>query len=232
MRSFVLRGTPEPGQSLQNRNIATAWDLADVGVRAPIERVAYWASVAAVLVGALARQSAASDIVELVERLGAAFRSHSTAEPAYWSQLFELAKNHFRLGVGVGAIRRKISETPRQAEPLLVLYLALMNHPDASPSDICGAQVVSLSTLKDYEPMARAPVIDLARVIQSSWGKIADERAFSLSAPKLIRDTLSQYTAPTIPNATRILLSAQAATGTKLGGTLHRFLTTLATDAS
>ena len=164
MRSFIVTDKPERGKSFENRNIAPAWDSAGVDLRAPIEKVAYWWSIAPALVGALARHCTASDILELVQRLEVAFRSYPTADSAHWSQLLELVKTHFRLGVGVGTIRRKISETPRQSEPLLVLYLALMNHPDASPSDICGAQVVSLSALKDYEFMARVPVVDLARV--------------------------------------------------------------------
>ena len=118
---------------------------------------------------------------------------------------------------------QKIGETPRDYGPLLVLYLTLMNHPDASPGDICGAQAVSLSVCKEYERIARTPVADLATVIQFSWQKITQDRAFTLSAPRLIRDTLSKCVEPSIPNAARILLSAQASTGAKLDSALRQF---------
>ena len=232
VRFFILAGKCEVGTDFENQGISTSWDSSGSEVRAPIERLAYWTSIAAVLVGALARRSSHSDILKLIHGLEVAFSncSHSTAEPAHWKQLLQLAETHFRVSVPVDTIMQKIGETPRDYGPLLVLCLALMNHPDALPRDICSAQAVSLSVCKEYERMARTPVADLATVIQLSWQKITQDRAFTLSAPRLIRDTLSKCVEPTIPNAARILLSAQASTGVKLDRALHQFLATTAAD--
>ena len=69
------------------------------------------------------------------------------------------------------------------------------------------------------------------RVPSRTACQAAQDRAFTLGSPKLIRDTLPRCTDPSIPNAARILLSAQAATVAKLDSALHQFLTTTAADA-
>ena len=232
VRQFIVAGKSKSGTGFENQGISNMWNSSSSEVRAPIERLAYWTSIAAVLIGALAKLLSNSEILKLVHRLEVAFSncSHSTAEPAYWKQLLQLAETHFRDGVPVDTIMRQIAESPSRYEPLLVLYLTLIKHPDALPRDICGAQTMSLFVCKNYEPFARAPVAVLAAVIQLSWRTIVQDRAFTLGTPKLIRDTLPRCTDPSVPNAARILLSAQAAAGAKLDSALHQFLRTTAAD--
>jgi hypothetical protein len=224
VRSFIVAGRASKGYTFENQNIEAAWSSADVTARTPIERLAFWKSIAGALVGALRRRCSLAEIAAVIHQLQLAFATRETVEPAHWHELLQLAETHFSAGIGIDTIKRTLATKSEQNEPLMILYLALMSHPDASPRDICGAQIVCLAAFKSWQPIARSPVVDLSSVIQRTWREIAAERAFLLSGPRLLRNTLAEHTEASLANAARILLAAQTATGTKLDPSLQQFL--------
>jgi len=224
VRSFIVAGQAARGFTFKNQNIEATWASAPITSRAPLERIAFWKTIAAALVGALARRSGPIQIVNLIEQLKAAFSNNQLAEPSHWQDLLNLAETHFDPTASLASIGQTIAASQGQTERLTILYLALINHPDAAPRDICGAEVVCLSAFKSWEPMARSPLVDFATVVHRSWQEIVRDRAFALNAPRLLRKALDENAAPSVPNAARILMVAQAATATRLDRSLHEFL--------
>lgn len=157
-----------------------------------------------------------TSIVGVIGQLRDALTRHGVAEPSYWHDLLTVAEMHFDSTAPLAAIGQAVLANQGNREHLVILYLALINRTDAAPRDICVAELVCLSTFRKWERTARSPLVDFPRIVQQTWRGIAKDRAFLLNTPSLLREALDEYTTPTVANAARMLVVAQAATGLRL----------------
>src|SRR5262249_21229096 len=129
-------------------------------------------------------------------------------EPERWLQLIDLAETSFVGDLSAYEIRQAIDGGSHNLPALTVLHLALMHSPGSSLEDVCGAQIVCLTTFKKSQIWTTQSLNDVAAHVVIFWHDAVLRRSFALRGPSAFRQAIEGLDTPTPANAARILLAA------------------------
>src|SRR2546428_4284182 len=112
----------------------------------------------------------------------------------------------------------------------MLLYVVLTTAHDTDVDDIASAHAVALAFEYERRSLGIGVEPDLASLVVGRWVDEISNRAFRLSAPKLLRNELDgmQSSTATMRIAARVVLAAEAAAGASYATSTRTALSVLA----
>jgi hypothetical protein len=229
MRILVLAKGSSESDFDSSVSVSSKWTSAPSERRRDVQGMFFWDVVAPSIVGGLARRVDDDGFCQLLAELRDALTEQkaNVEDLSYWLQVVESTEAVIR-AVPVMDIRAAVQRHSNDTRLLLIDYLALMRSPSATLSDVCGSQIVCLTTFSRNRTWLTSVLADLPVVIIDFWREAAKSRAYSMSGPALFRRTMEGITEYTIQNAARVLLAAYVATGIRASSDLIESLSKMA----
>jgi hypothetical protein len=124
--------------------------------------------------------------------------------------------------LGLAEIRRQNCWTRIQSlqdgetQRRLLLYIALTYAVDRTPRESAEVQMIVTAYLLQATSSGDVVRLLLGRWLTRYWIREAEQRAFLMARPALLRDALRESAGITLADALGILLAAQSATGARV----------------
>lgn len=232
LRMFVLDQSAQDGGIASTVSIADAWSAVPSTRRRQAQEHLFWEVVAVLIARGIAQRTNDEAFRALLNQLREALmQAGDLEEPARWSQLIALAEESFVGGMSAYEIAQTVKAHSEDVPATVILYLAMIRSPSASLAEICGAQVLCLTTTRQFEMWTSPAMAHLASYIVTFWHEAIVQRPFALTAPKLFKDAIDGIDAPTPRNAARILTAALDATGVRASSAVREALSRIANDS-
>jgi hypothetical protein len=243
----IVSLSAEQRQRALNMNDSTPEiSLQEVWTRLPLERRQeaerglYWIIIGPAITGPaitrlFVKNTSSEESVSAIRELEIIFQQSESelAESQHWSNIFRELRTAFSSLATRETIQGQIQTLPEDEMHLrLLLYLALSRTPNATLSEICGAQAATFEFLLRQRSITQLMAEDMAVYLLQYWAAVAKTQAFALRNPQLFRRVASGLQQPMFSNVAALMLLAAHATGTQLSESLHQNLINAADSPS
>ncbi len=229
LRIFALDRNSEDSGLMSQVSIEDAWVRTPVARRRDIQGMLFWEAIGPLMTQGVARGLDDEAFRVLFLQMRDVLRRRPDIEDTErWLRLVDLAFDAVTGPMSAHDIRELIKSHSDDTPTLVTLYLSLMRSPGASLEEVCGSQVLCLTTFRTYQTWVSSAMDDLARYVFAFWHRASNERRFALVGPTVFKKAIEGVLTPTVPNAARILLAALAATRTSVASELRVSLSQIA----
>jgi hypothetical protein len=211
------------------------WTSLPLEGRQEVERGLYWIIIGPAVTRLFVKNAPSEESIRTIRELESIFQQSESelAEPQHWSNIFRELRTAFSPLATREIIQGQIQTLPEDETHLcLLLYLALSRTPNASLSEICGAQAVTFEFLLRQQSITQLMAEDMAVYLSRYWTGVAETQAFALRNPQLLIRAVSRLQQPMISDVAALILVAAYATGTRLSESLHQNLINAADSSS
>jgi hypothetical protein len=208
-------------------SLQEVWTGLPLGRRQEAERGLYWIIIGPAITRLFVKNALPAECVGTIRELQIIFQEFESelAEPQHWSNIFRELRTAFSPLATRETIQGQIQSLPEDESYLrLLFYLALSRTPDATLSEICGAQAATFEFLLRQRSLTQLMAEDMTVYLSRYWAEVAKTRTFALRNPQLFRRAVSGLQQPMFSNVAALMLFAADATGTRLSDSLHQNL--------
>jgi hypothetical protein len=232
----------EQRQRVLNMNASTpeislqkVWTNLPLERRQEAERGLYWIIIGPAVTRLLVKNAPPEECVSTIRELEIIFQESESelVEPQHWSNIFKELRTAFSPLATRETIQGQIQTLPEDEAHLhLLLYLALSRTPNATLSEICGAQAATFEFLLRQRSITQLMTEDMTIYLLRYWAEVAKSQGFALRNPQLFRRAVSGLQQPMFSNIAALLRLAAYETGTQLSESLHQNLIKAADSSS